>query len=90
MAAGGSVVCASSIISFSAPLFGWGELLPDGVSLMEPVGGLQAFTPVQESSGGGCSIQAAPSTPTTLLLLLTLATATLLLRRKRKRGQSSF
>jgi len=78
---------ASSIISFSAPLFGWDALLPDGVSLMEPVGGLQAFTPVQESGGGGCSVQAAPSTPTTLLLLLTLTIATLL---RRKRGQSPF
>jgi outer membrane protein assembly factor BamB len=78
---------SSSTISASAPLLGWDQELPEGVSIMQPIGGLQAFTPAQESSGGGCSIQATPSTPTTLVLLLTLATATLL---RRKRGQSPF
>jgi outer membrane protein assembly factor BamB len=72
---------SSSVISTTAPLLRWDEQLPEGVSIMEPLGGLQAFSPVQESSG--CSIHARPSTPTTLLLLLTLATATLRLRRKR-------
>jgi outer membrane protein assembly factor BamB len=79
---------ASSIISFSAPLFGWDELLPEGVSLMAPVGGLQAFSPVPESSGGGCTVQATPSSPTTLLLFLALVTARLL-RRKSGRSPSS-
>jgi outer membrane protein assembly factor BamB len=80
---------ASSIISVTAPASGWDELLPDGVSIMQPIGGLQAFAPAQESSGGGCSIQGAPSTSTTLLLLLSLATVTLRLRRKRGQSLSS-
>lgn len=38
---------ASSVVTTTAPVFGLEEQLPDGVSIMQPSGGLQAFTPIQ-------------------------------------------
>jgi len=81
---------ASSIVSTSAPMFGWDEELPEGVSIMQPVGGLQAFTPVSESSGGCSTAQVSSSSPALLLVIPILLLAFCRVRRRRSRIDARF